>query len=134
MNGKDIRWKQRFVNFEKTFKLLERTIAIRDLSEAEKGGLIQFYEVCFELAWKTMKDYLENEGFEVKSPREVIKQAFQIGLIEEGELWLAALEDRNQTSHVYDENIVNQIVGKILGTNFMLLRKLYLFFKMAHEQ
>ena len=134
MNGKEVRWKQRFINFEKTFKLLERTIAIKNLSEAEKGGVIQFYEVCFELAWKTMKDYLENEGYEVKSPRGVIKQAFQMGLIEEGELWIAALEDRNLTSHIYDEMLINQIVEKIQGTNFVLLKKLYQFFKNVHEQ
>ena len=57
-NKKEIRWKQRFVNFEKTFLLLERTVKIGELSEAERGGLIQFYEVSFELSWKTMKDYL----------------------------------------------------------------------------
>ena len=133
MNGKEVRWKQRFINFEKTFKLLERTIAIKNLSEAEKGGIIQFYEVCFELSWKTLKDYLENEGFEVKSPRDVIKQAFQMGLIDEGELWLAALEDRNLTSHIYDELIINQIVEKIKETYFVQLKKLYLFLKNDHE-
>ena len=72
--------------------------------------LYQFYEICFELSWKTMKDYLESEGFEVKSPREAIKLAFQTGLVEDGELWIEALEARNMTSHIYDEETINKIV------------------------
>lgn len=133
MNNKEIRWKQRFTNLEKSFKLLERTNAIENLSEAEKGGLIQFYEICFELSWKTMKDYLESEGFEVKSPREAIKLAFQTGLVKDGELWIQALEDRNLTSHIYDEETINKIVEKIQVTNFILLKKLYLFLKNINE-
>jgi len=109
MNDKKvIRWKQRFINFEKSFKLLERTLSIPTPSEAEKGGIIQFYEVCFELSWKTVKDYLESEGFLVKSPKQVIKQAFQIEIIEDGELWLSALDDRNLTTHIYDEAIYDK--------------------------
>lgn len=133
MNNKEIRWKQRFINLEKSFKLLERTIAIENLSEAEKGGLIQFYEICFELSWKTMKDYLESEGFDVKSPREAIKLAFQTGLVQDGELWIEALEARNMTSHIYDEDTINKIVEKIQTDNFKLLKKLYLFLKNINE-
>ena len=77
MSPKDIRWRQRFTNFEKAVGALERTIQIDPLSEAERGGLIQFFEVAFELAWKTMKDYLEADGFDVRSPRDTLKQAFQ---------------------------------------------------------
>ncbi len=133
MKGKELRWKQRFVNFEKAFHLLERTLDIENPSEAEKGGLIHFYETCFELAWKSMRDYLENEGYEVKSPRQTIKQAFQIELIADGELWLNALEDRNQTEHIYDELIIDQIISKIRNVNFKLLNTLFLFFKLNYE-
>ncbi len=56
MNNKEIRWKQRFINFEKAFMLLERTLKIKTPSEAEKGGIIQFYEVAFEISWKLIKD------------------------------------------------------------------------------
>jgi len=59
----DIRWKQRFVYFSKAFKLLEQTIAIKKPSEAERAGLIQFFKMAFELAWKVLKDNLEEEGF-----------------------------------------------------------------------
>ena len=103
MSLKDIRWRQRFTNFEKAVGALERTIQIDPLSEAERGGLIQFFEVAFELAWKTMKDYLEADGFDVRSPRDTLKQAFQNGLVKEGHQWLEALEHRNLTAHTYDE-------------------------------
>lgn len=131
-NKKEIRWKQRFTNFEKAFKVLERTVQIQHPNEAEKGGLIQFYEVCFELSWKTMKDYLESEGYIVKSPKQTIKQAFQIDLIQNGELWLTALEDRNLTSHTYDETTINMIVKNITDKYFPLLKDLYE--KLKNEQ
>ena len=132
-NKKEVRWKQGFMNFEKSFKLLERTIAIKNPSEAEKGGIIQFYEVCFELSWKLLKDYLESEGYIVKSPKQSIKQAFQIGVIEDGELWISALEDRNLTSHTYDEDTIELIIYKINNEYFTLLELLYLNFKEKDE-
>jgi len=128
-NKKGIRWKQRFINFEKSFRLLERTIAIENPSEAEKGGIIQFYEVCFELSWKVMKDYLESEGYIVKSPKQTIKQAFQIDLITEGELWIMALEDRNLTAHTYDEETTELIINKIINDYFPLIEALYFSLK-----
>ena len=133
-NLKTIRWQQRFMNFEKAFKLLERTLALTNPSEAEKGGIIQFYEVCFELSWKTMKDYLESEGFKVKSPKQAIKQAFQIEIIENGELWLSALEDRNLTSHIYDETATDAIISKIRQDYFNIISDLYSFFRKENEQ
>ena len=76
----DIRWKQRYAHFQKAFRLLEQTVAIAQPSDAERAGLIQFFEMSFELAWKMLKDYLESEGFTVISPRSTIKQAFQASL------------------------------------------------------
>ena len=133
-NQKVIRWKQRFINFEKAFKLLERTLSLQTPSEAEKGGIIQFYEVCFELSWKTMKDYIESEGFTVKSPKQTIKQAFQMEFIENGELWLSALEDRNLTSHIYDEATIDAIISKIRQDYFNAISDLYSFFRKENEQ
>ena len=133
-NNKEIRWKQRFINFEKSYKLLERTLEIDSPSEAEKGGIIQFYEVCFELSWKIIKDYLESEGYIVKSPKESIKQAFQNEIIDNGEIWIEALQDRNLTSHTYDETTTNEIINKIKNRYFDEIKKLYKFFKKENEQ
>ncbi|MDN5323645.1 MAG: hypothetical protein PWQ67_2099, partial [Clostridia bacterium] len=73
------------------------------LNKFEVQGLIQCFEYTFELAWKTMKDYLEQEGFDIKSPRKTIQTAFQIQLITDGHAWIDALEKRNLMAHTYDE-------------------------------
>lgn len=120
----DVRWKQRFQNFDRACALLERTAEKSELSEAERGGLIQFFEMAFELSWKLLKDYLTAEGYEVKSPRDAFKQAFQIGLISNGTDWLTALEDRNLTSHTYDEDTALRVEKKIREQYLPLLRVL----------
>jgi len=81
MIEEDIRWIQRFSNFERAFLLLQESLTTEPLSILERAGLIQFFEMTFELAWKLLKDYEETEGFIVKTPREAIKQAFQSGFI-----------------------------------------------------
>lgn len=121
----DIRWKQRFQNYEKSFLLLKRTLEIKNPSEAEKGGLIQFYEMTFELAWKLLKDYLYEQGFNVNSPREAIKQAFQSTIIDNGQEWIDALEDRNLTTHTYDEETAEKVVKSINDSYYPLLDDLY---------
>lgn len=131
---KDIRWKQRLQNFEKAFLLLERTLKIKNPSEAERGGLIQFYEMAFELGWKLMKDYLEEEGFTVNSPREAIKQAFQSGVIDAGQQWIDALEDRNLTTHTYDESTAEKVVATIRTSYFPVLKHLYTVMKKKAEK
>jgi nucleotidyltransferase substrate binding protein (TIGR01987 family) len=125
MDSSDIRWKQRLVHFRKAYALLEQTIAIERPSEAERAGLIQFFEMSFELAWKVLKDYLEEEGFVPVSPRETIKLAFQSGLIVDGHLWMEALIDRNLTVHTYEEKVAIAVEKKIRDFYFPVLRKLF---------
>ena len=109
----DIRYIQRFENYEKSFLLLKESLQIADPSIVEKGGVIQFFEVTFELSWKLMKDYLEYQGYEVNSPRESIKRSFSINLIENGSLWIDALTDRNLTTHTYEQATADRIYKKI---------------------
>ncbi|MDI6603784.1 MAG: nucleotidyltransferase substrate binding protein [Thermoanaerobacteraceae bacterium] len=122
---KNIRWRQRFVNFEQSYKLLNKYINQPIRTELERAGIIQFYEIAFELSWKLMKDYLEAQGLDVKSPRETIKQAYQMGLIENGHIWIDALADRNLTVHTYDEKLAEKMVKDIVQVYFPELRKLY---------
>lgn len=125
MHAKTIRWQQRFENFERSYHLLERTVAIAKPSEAERGGLIQFFETSFELAWKTLKDYLESEGIDTKTPRDTLKQAFQIGLVADGNMWIRMLDDRNMMSHTYDDG-ESQKVGQLIRNHyFPQLQALY---------
>ncbi len=99
----DTRWKQRFQNLEKAFSSLEKALTKSSISELERAGLIKIYELTFELAWKTLKDYLEDKAILIKYPRDTIKEAFKYELIEDGELWLEMLGNRNLMVHAYDE-------------------------------
>ena len=122
---KDIRWKQRFDNFEKAYNTLDKYVRQPIETELERAGIIQLYEIAFELSWKLMKDYLEALGFSVKSPRETIKMAYQIGLIEDGHVWIDALTDRNLTVHTYDEKLAKKLAGDIADIYFPELQKLH---------
>ena len=124
-NLKEIRWKQRFENFDKSYKLLKKYSYKPIVTELERAGIIQFFEMTFELAWKVLKDYLESEGYMVNSPRETIKQAFQIGLIDNGHVWIDALSNRNLTTHTYDEELATKMTSEILDTYLPELDKIY---------
>ncbi|MGL5149813.1 MAG: nucleotidyltransferase substrate binding protein [Clostridium sp.] len=124
-NLKEIRWKQRFENFDKSYKLLKKYSNQTITTELERAGIIQFFEMTFELAWKVLKDYLESEGYTVKSPRETVKQAFQIGLIDNGHVWVDALSNRNLTTHTYDEELAKKMTKEILEAYLPELESMY---------
>ncbi|MDD2798290.1 MAG: nucleotidyltransferase substrate binding protein [Bacteroidales bacterium] len=125
MQNKDIRWKQRFQNFEKSVGHLKDALDITEPDIIQRAGLIQFFEMSFELAWNTLKDMLNEQGFtDIKSPRDTIKKAFEIELIEDGHTWLQALENRNLTSHTYDEETAAEVVQLIRTQYYPLLEKL----------
>ena len=128
MNDHDIRWQQRFNQFLKAFELLSTGIAINRPSIVERAGLMQFFEMAFELAWKLLKDYLEAEGYIVKSPRDAIKLAFQVGVIADGHAWMAALDDRNLTTHTYNEETAIDVERSIRYKYYPLLRELRVTF------
>lgn len=115
------RCKQRFSNYDKSLNHLKSTVEKETLNDIEKAGLIQFFEVSFELAWKVMKDFLTAEGFDVKSPRASIKTAFEYGLIENGTLWLEALEKRNLASHTYDDKILEELEELICNSYYPIM-------------
>ena len=121
----DIRWKQRFSNFEKATNQLTEFMEQKKLNKFELQGLIQCFEYTFELAWKTMKDYLEEEGFEVKSPRSTIQMAFQSELITDGHAWIDALEKRNLMAHTYNEEFVNEAEILIRTKYYPVIKDLY---------
>jgi len=126
MSDKDIRWKQRFQNLEKSLGFLEQAIQINNPDIIQKAGLIQFFEISFELSWNIMKEYMEEQGFfELRSPRDTIKKAFEIGLIVDGHTWLLTLQNRNLTSHTYDEETAEKVVQEIETIYYPLLLEIY---------
>ena len=127
----DIRWKQRFSNYKKAFLQLKEAVERGTYDKLAQAGLIQMFELTFELAWKTMKDKLEYDGLKVNSPRETIKVAFQSGYIKNGELWIEALDNRNLMAHTYDEAKSNEARDLIRQKYFALLEDLCRYFKKA---
>lgn len=125
-NGSDIRWKQRFQNYEKALTVLEQGLELKSPDIFQKAGIIQFFEICFELAWSTAKDYLEEQGFlELHSPRDTIKKAFEAGLITDGTSWLETLQNRNLTTYTYDEETAGLVVTQIRTIYVKLLKELF---------
>ena len=124
----ELRWQQRFQNFSRSFLLLEQSTELEKPSVIERAGMIQFFEMAFEQSWKVLKDFLEEEGFVVKSPRDAIKTAFQYGFIENAEIWLEALKDRNLTTHTYDEKTAEKVEKNIKLRYYPILKSLYVDF------
>lgn len=125
------KWIIRFSNFKKALIQLEEGVLIlknRSLSNLEKQGLIQAFEFTFELAWKTLKDYLIAEGAVVKFPREIIKTAFQYDLLDNGDLWMEMLSKRNLLARTYNEQKANLAIEMITKSYFKQLTLLRDFF------
>jgi len=130
MDNMDIRWLQRFQNFEKSLTYLNEAMQIKSPDIIQQAGIIHFFEMTFELAWKVIKDYLEEQGFNnIKSPRSALKKAFEIELINDGQNWLELSSDRNLTTPTYDEEKAMEIVQLIREKYYPLLEQLYQTFK-----
>ena len=130
MDNQDVRWEQRFLNYTKSMRYLEDALQIPDPDIVQKAGIIQFFEMSFELAWNMVKDYLEDQGFvEIKSPRGAIKKAFEIGILENGHDWMDLLLDRNLTAHTYDEQKATDMEQLIHNKYFPLLKAILIGFK-----
>jgi len=126
MNEKELRFRQRYANFTKAYAQFQRALAdYEKLTELEKEGFIQRYEYTFELAWKTLKDYLASQNIPVLYPREVIKAAFHHELIRDGELWMDMLEQRNVIAHTYDEVRFQKALVKIKDEYASALAEVY---------
>ena len=118
-SNKDIRWIQRFPNFDRAFLLLRSALeerCLEQMSELEKEGLIQRFEYSYELAWKTMKDYLEEQGTIINpvTPRNVIKEAFSAQIIADGQVWVDMMLHRNLLAHTYDFSKFKEVLDAVV--------------------
>ncbi|HOY97130.1 MAG TPA: nucleotidyltransferase substrate binding protein [Catalimonadaceae bacterium] len=128
MHQDDIRWEQRFSNFRKALAKLEEVVnhkPIETLSDLEKEGLIQRFEYSYELAWKTLQDLLRFKGYiNLSGPNPVIGQAFQDGIIEDGEAWKRMKKSRDLSTHTYDQETADGIVQYIYDDFLKALKAL----------
>jgi nucleotidyltransferase substrate binding protein (TIGR01987 family) len=113
----DIRWKQRLANYRKAFGRLDDAVLLsrqRDLSDLERQGLIQAFEFTHELAWNLMKDWFDYQGnFQISGSRDATREAFRMGLIQDGEAWMEMIGSRNQSSHTYNLETAAEIARAI---------------------
>lgn len=128
MQKNELRWVQRLSNYEKALSQLTMAVQLakqRTLSDLEQQGLIQAFEFTHELAWKTLKDFLNDKGnVEIFGSRDATRQAFKYGLLDDGEVWMNMILSRNQTSHTYNEEITREIVTAILNEYFEAFQNL----------
>ena len=125
----DIRWKQRFSNYQKALQRLKdnieyfSTFLAENITPADilKQGLIQSFEFTHELAWNVMKDYAVYQGnSEIKGSKDTVRYSAQIGLISDGFGWMEMIQSRNSFSHTYNENTANEITEHIISKYFPL--------------
>ena len=124
------RWQYRFDNYKRAFCLLREAIELqkeRELTDLEKEGIIQRFEYTWELAWKTLKDYLENEGVVLDkiTPKAVLVASLEAKIINQHETWMHALDDRNKMSYVYSKVAFVQVINHITESYLSLFDQLY---------
>jgi nucleotidyltransferase substrate binding protein (TIGR01987 family) len=113
MTTQDIRWIQRYSHFIQAFGQLDRAVELarqRELSELEEQGLIQAFEYTHELAWNTLKDFLDNMGVQpLYGSKDTTREAYKRGLIGDGDAWMEMIKSRNLTSHTYNQDVAKEI-------------------------
>ncbi|RLD79243.1 MAG: nucleotidyltransferase [Bacteroidetes bacterium] len=116
---KDIRWIQRFDNYKKAHENLSDAVKLskqRELSKLEKQGVIQAFEIVYELSWNTIKDFYQLQGeTSIQGSRDAFKLAFNRSLINSGEIFMKMIKSRQLTSHTYDQETADNIYFDIVN-------------------
>src|SRR6056297_1182186 len=115
-------------NFTKALERLKEAVTEYSAKEAEdiiRDGLIQRFEFTYELSWKATKEVLNNLGItDINSPKAVFKEAFAQNIIDNEDVWLTIIKDRNMTSHVYKEETADEIALRIVSEYIDAFQKL----------
>jgi len=131
----DIRWRQRFNNFERAFLRLQEAMDAESLNELERNGLVQRFEFTLELAWKTLKDFLEERGFAFKpSPKDTIRLAQESGYIDCAQELIDGISLRNLLAHDYSGNLFVSAEQTLRQTVWPALGEVYRFFLSEKEE
>jgi len=121
----DIRWQQRLDNYRSALSELGEFIERGELNKYEEQGLVKAFEYTYELAWKTLKDFLGYQGVEgIVGSRDVFRSAFSNGIIEDGHLWMSMIESRNKTAHTYNKKTAEEIADEVRDRFYPAFREL----------
>ncbi|MBF0421075.1 MAG: nucleotidyltransferase substrate binding protein [Magnetococcales bacterium] len=134
----EMRWKQRFDNYLKALQTLDAAMVLvqqRELSTLEQQGLIQGFEYTHELAWNVFKDYLGYQGISgLVGSRDATRSTYKNGLIENGEVWMQMIADRNLSSHTYDQNRAQAIADAITSQYYPAFKSMAIRFSQFYQQ
>lgn len=107
----------KYMNLKKAYiKLVEVSKLYDGKNEIVRDSLIQRFEFTYELTHKTLKEALKYLGVTIENsfPRSIYKKAYVNNLISDDKVWINLLEDRNLTSHIYNEDIANEVANRII--------------------
>ena len=128
MNEISPKWLERLGTFKNAIGRLAEVIDLsrqRKLNQFECDSLIKRFEFSFEMAWKLMMSYEKENGIaELHGSKDVVRQAYSMSIIENGEAWLEMIDDRNKTSHLYDEEMAADVMDEIINTYYPLFMEL----------
>ena len=111
--------------FQKGLFLLDKAVHTPELNELERQGLIKAFEFTYELAWTTLKDYLVEMGYtELMGSKDTLRQAFQLGIISDGEVWMDMVKSRNLTSHTYNQDTAESLKEDVITAYYPLIKEL----------
>ena len=144
MATKKARWQQRFENFDKAYLRFAEAVGWdtdgNDVltamggEDAPKELMVKRFELAFELARNLLRDYLDADGDRPTTNKDVIRHAFKRGYIREGEVWMQALEKRNEAVHIYKEEIMLDVFHFAREKFFPVLRDMRSYFKQEYDE
>lgn len=139
MEERKPKWHERLAFYQNAIDRLTEVIALskqHPLNQFERDSLIKRFEFSYEMAWKLMMSYEKENGItEVLGSKDVIRKAFKMSLVSNGEAWLEMIDTRNKTSHLYDEEMVTDVMDEIVYTYYPLLVELRdVMVKMTDEE
>lgn len=120
------RWLQHFQNYQRALTHLDQALKstedkeLDEFSDLEIQGTIKCFEMVFDLSWKVLQDYLDEQGYEMKGPKNILEQSFKDSLIKDGDEWAKMLKSRNDAAHAYDGDMAAEILEKIRNSYYFL--------------
>ena len=122
-------YEKKLLSFDKALRSLKEVHAFyieKPDQKVSQMALMKSFELAFELSWKTLQSFFKSQGYvEVKSPKGIIKEAFNKDIIKNGQLWIDMLDARNRLSHIYDESMFKGIIKRISKEYIQEIEKLY---------
>ena len=139
MAVKKARWQQRFENFDRAYLRFAGSIKggierVNKLSDLEKTGVAKHFEFTFQIAKDVLSDYMKDNSNTSYPSKELFHQACKDGYIRDDEVWIEALNFRNKAAHVYDNEILQDVLYFACNKFFPALKDMRSYFKQEYDE